>query len=33
LKSTGQSFMPPGLETGMKVQEMADLIAWLQAAR
>jgi putative membrane-bound dehydrogenase-like protein len=33
LKSTGQSLMPPGLETGMTAQEMADLIAWLQAAR
>jgi putative membrane-bound dehydrogenase-like protein len=30
-KSTGQSLMPAGLETGMTHQEMADLIAWLQA--
>ncbi len=30
LKSTGQSLMPAGLETGMTHQEMADLIAWLQ---
>jgi putative membrane-bound dehydrogenase-like protein len=29
LKSTGQSLMPPGLETGMSPQEMADLLAWL----
>ncbi len=28
-KSTGQSLMPAGLETGMTNQEMADLIAWL----
>lgn len=33
LKSTGQSLMPAGLETGMTAQEMADLIAWLQAPR
>ena len=31
LKSTGQSLMPAGLETGMTHQEMADLIAWLQS--
>jgi putative heme-binding domain-containing protein len=31
-KSTGQSLMPAGLETGMTVQEMADLIAWLRRA-
>ncbi len=30
LKSTGQSLMPAGLEAGMSVQEMADLIAWLK---
>jgi putative membrane-bound dehydrogenase-like protein len=29
-KSTGQSLMPAGLETGMTPQEMADLIAWLK---
>jgi putative heme-binding domain-containing protein len=29
LKSTRQSLMPAGLETGMTPQEMADLIAWL----
>jgi putative membrane-bound dehydrogenase-like protein len=32
LKSTGQSLMPPGLETGMTAQEMADLIAWLRGS-
>jgi putative membrane-bound dehydrogenase-like protein len=31
LRSTGQSFMPAGLETGMNHQEMADLIAWIRA--
>jgi putative heme-binding domain-containing protein len=30
LKSTGQSLMPAGLESGMTAQEMADLIAWLK---
>lgn len=31
LRSTGQSFMPAGLEAGMTHQEMADLIAWIRA--
>ncbi len=31
LKTAGQSLMPPGLETGMTTQEMADLIQFLQA--
>ena len=30
LRSTGQSFMPAGLEAGMTHQEMADLIAWIR---
>lgn len=30
LQSTGLSLMPPGLETGLSHQDMADLIAWLR---
>jgi putative heme-binding domain-containing protein len=32
LQSTGVSLMPPGLETGLSHQEMADLIAWLRSS-
>ena len=30
VKSTGRSMMPEGLESGLSVEQMADLLAWLQ---
>ena len=29
VKSTGRSLMPDGLESGLSVEQMADLLAWL----
>ena len=33
LRSTGMSFMPEGLEKQINLQEMADLLSYLGAAR
>jgi hypothetical protein len=33
LKSTGQSFMPEGLEKQLDVAAMADLLAYLNATK
>ena len=32
VKSTGRSLMPDGLESGLSVEQMADLLAWLLTA-
>jgi len=32
VKSIGRSLMPEGLEAGLSVAQMADLLAWLQEA-
>jgi putative heme-binding domain-containing protein len=32
IESTGLSLMPAGLESGLSVEQMADLLAWLLEA-
>ena len=32
IESTGLSFMPVGLESGLSLVQMADLLAWVQKA-
>jgi hypothetical protein len=33
MRSTGNSLMPEGLETGLKPEELRDLIAFVQTAK